>query len=101
MMSKRALTKPTNTPRPPKRPRSEHMGVIRAPQKLEVYLQVKQNYSFHICMVRLIKTLGSEMVKWREAKERMVAVLERLMKWVEETETESDGEKSEVREKEE
>ena len=39
-------------------------------------------------MAGLIKTLVSEMVKQREAEERMAAVLERLMKWVEETETE-------------
>ena len=35
------------------------------------------------------------MVKWREAEERTAAALERLMKWVEETESESDGEESE------
>ena len=54
-------------------------------------------------MARLIKTLVLEMVKLREAKERMVVVLERLMEWVEATEMELDREleKSEVREKEE
>ena len=55
-------------------------------------------------MVGLIKMLVSEMVKWREAEERTVAMLEWLMKWVEEMEMELDGEeseKSEVREKEE
>ena len=58
---------------------------------------------FRICMARLIKTLVLEMVKLREAKERMVVVLERLMEWVEATEMELDREleKSEVREKEE
>ena len=43
---------------------------------------------FCVCMAGLIETLISEMVKQREAEERMVAMLERLMKWVEETETE-------------
>ena len=42
-------------------------------------------------MASLIETLISEMVKWREAKERMAAALERLMKWVEETESEKSG----------
>ena len=46
-------------------------------------------------MVRLIETLASEMVKGREAEERMAATLERLMSWVEEMESESDGEQSE------
>ena len=91
LTSKRALTEPTNTPRLLKRPRSEHVGVIRAPKKLEVYLQVKRNYLFHVHMARLIETLISEMVKQREAEERMAAVLERLMKWVEETESEKLG----------
>ena len=77
---KRALTEPTNTPRPLKRPRSEHVGVIRAPKKPEVYLQVKRNYSFHIHMAGLIETLILEMVKWREAEERPAVALERLMK---------------------
>ena len=66
--------------------------MIRAPKKLEVYLQVKRNYSFHIHMVRL---MVSEMVKWREAEERKTTMLEQLMKWVEETEMEMDGEESE------
>ena len=66
--------------------------MIRAPKKLEVYLQVKRNYSFHIHMVRL---MVSEMVKWREAEERKMTMLEQLMKWVEETEMEMDGEESE------
>ena len=39
-------------------------------------------------MAGLIKTLVSEMVKRREAEERMVVALERLMKWVEEMEME-------------
>ena len=46
-------------------------------------------------MVGLIETLVSEMVKWRVAKERMAAALERLMKWVEEMESELDREESE------
>ena len=46
-------------------------------------------------MARLIETLILEMVKWWEAKERTAAVLERLMKWVEEMELELDGEESE------
>ena len=58
-------------------------------------MKVKRNYSFRVCMARLIETLVSEMVKQWEAKERMAAALERLMKWVEETESESDGEESE------
>ena len=73
----------------------------QGPQKPEGYLWVKWNYLFCIHMVGLTKTLVSEMVKWREAEERMAAVLEWLMKWVEEMETELDGEeseKSEVRE---
>ena len=78
--------------------------VVQAPKKPKVYLKVKRNYSFHVQMASLIKTLVSEMVKRREAEERMVAALERLMKWVEEMELESDGEeseKSEVGEREE
>ena len=70
-ISKRAPTEPTNTPRPPKRPRSEREGIIRAPKELEVNLRVKQNYLFCIHMVGLIESLVSEMVRWREAKERM------------------------------
>ena len=81
--------------RPLKRLRSEHAVVIRAPKKPELYLRVKQNYSFRVCMVGLIEMLVSEMAKWREAKEKTAAVLEWLMKWVEETETESDGEELE------
>ena len=46
-------------------------------------------------MAGLIKTLVLEMVKQREADERTVAALERLMKRVEETESELDGEESE------
>ena len=71
------------------------MAVVQAPKKPEVYLKVKRNYSFQVQMVGLIETLISEMVKQREAEERMAAALERLMKWVEETELESDGEESE------
>ena len=47
-------------------------------------------------MVRLIKTLVSEMVKRREAEERTVAALERLMKWVEESESESESDGEEL-----
>ena len=46
-------------------------------------------------MAGLIETLILEMVKRREAEERTVAALERLMKWVEEMELELDGEESE------
>ena len=46
-------------------------------------------------MASLIETLVSEMVKRREAKERTAAALERLMKWVKEMESESDGEELE------
>ena len=45
-----------------------------------------------------------EMVRRWEAEERMVAALERLMRWIEVMDSESDGEeleKSEVREGEE
>ena len=55
-------------------------------KKPKVYLRVKRNYSFRVRMASLIETLVSEMVKRREAEERMAAALERLMKWVEETE---------------
>ena len=68
------------TPRPLKKLRSEPAGMIWAPKKPEVYLHVKWNYSFQVQMVRLIETLISEMVKRREAEERVVAALERLMK---------------------
>ena len=83
------------TLRPPKKLRSELAVVIWALKKPKVYLKVKWNYSFCIWMASLIETLISKMVKQREAKERMVAALERLMKWVEETELESDGEEEE------
>ena len=66
------------------------------PKKPEVYLKVKRNYSFQVQMASLIETLISEMVKRREAEERTAAALERLMKWVEEMELESDGEESEM-----
>ena len=46
-------------------------------------------------MVSLIETLVLEMVKRREAEERTAAVLQRLMKWVEEMESELDGEELE------
>ena len=58
-------------------------------------MRVKRNYSFQVQMASLIETLVLEMVKQREAEERMAAALERLMKWVEETESESNGEELE------
>ena len=58
-------------------------------------MKVKKNYSFQVRIVSLIETLISKMVKRREAKEGTAAALERLMKWVEETELESDGEELE------
>ena len=94
-MSKRPRMEEAQTPRPPKKPRSEPAAVIRALKKPKVYLKVKQNYSFRIRMAGLIETLVSELVKQREAEERTAAALERLMKWVKETELESDGEESE------
>ena len=71
------------------------MAVVQAPKKPKVYMRVKRNYLFWVRMASLIKTLVSEMVKQREAEERTAAALERLMKWVEEMESESDGEESE------
>ena len=85
-MAKRPCTEEAQTLRPLKKLRSEPAMVVWAPKKPEVYLKVKHNYSFCIWMVSLIETLVSEMVKWREAEERMAAALERLMKWVEESE---------------
>ena len=104
MSVKRPRTEEGQTLRPLKKPRLEPAVVIWAPKKPEVYLKVKCNYSFCVRMASLIETLVLEMVKQREAGGGMVAALERLMKWVEETELESDGEeseKSEVREREE
>ena len=95
LSSKRVHTKEAQTLRPPKKQRMELAAVIWVPKKPEVYLKVKQNYLFHVQVVSLIETLVSEMVKRREAKERTAAALERLMKWAEETESESDGEESE------
>ena len=95
MSAKRPHTEEVQTPRPVKKLRSEPVAVVQAPKKPEVYLKVKRNYSFQVQMVGLIETLVSEMVKRREAEERMAAALERLMKWVEETELELDGEESE------
>ena len=46
-------------------------------------------------MVGLVKTLVLEIVKRREAEERMAAALERLMKWIKEMNTELDREGSE------
>ena len=36
------------TPRPPKKLRSELAVVVQAPKKPEVYLKVKRNYSFQV-----------------------------------------------------
>ena len=83
------------TPRQVKKWRSEPVGMIWAPKKPEVYLWVKHNYSLWVQIVRLIEMLVSEMVKRREAEERLVAALERLMKWVKEMEMEMDGEELE------
>ena len=96
---KRAHMGELQTPRPPKKPTSEPAAVIQAPKKPDFYLWVKWNYLFHVQMASLMETLVSEMVKRREAEERMVAALERLMRWIEVTDSELDGEeleKSEV-----
>ena len=101
LTSKRPHTEELQTPRPPKKPRSELVAVIQALKKPEVYLKVKHNYSFHVQMVSFMETLVSEMVRRWEAEERTVAALERLMWWIEVTDSELDGEeseKSEVRE---
>ena len=95
MSVKRPHTEEVQTPRPLKKLRLEPAVVVQAPKKPEVYLKVKRNYSFQVRMASLIKTLISEMVKRREAEERKAAALKRLMKWVEEMESESDGEESE------
>ena len=92
---KRPRTEEVQTSRPVKKLRSEPVAVVQAPKKPKVYLKVKRNYLFQVQMVGLIETLVSEMVKWREAEERTAAALERLMKWVEETELELDEEESE------
>ena len=73
----------------------EEAQTPRPLKKPEVYLKVKRNYLFHIQMASLIKTLVLEMVKQREAEERMAAALEKLMKWVKETKSELDREESE------
>ena len=104
LILKRPQTEELQTLRPPKKPRSEPAAVIWALKKPEIYLKVKQNYSFRIQMVSLMETLVLEMVRRWEAEERMVAALERLMRWIEVMDLESDGEeleKSEVREGEE
>ena len=103
-LSKRPCTEEVQTPRPPKKLRSETMLVIWAPKKPKVYLKVKRNYSFCVQMASLMETLVSEMVRRWEAEERMVAAMERLMRWIEVTDSELDGEvseKSEFREGEE
>ena len=63
MSVKRPCTEEVQTPRPLKKPRSELLVVVWVPKKPEVYLKVKRNYSFCICMARLIETLVLEMVK--------------------------------------
>ena len=95
LLVKRPRTEEMQTPRPVKELRSEPVAVVQAPKKPEVYMRVKRNYLFQVRMVSLIETLILEMVKRREAKERTAAALERLMKWVKETESESNGEESE------
>ena len=95
MSAKRPHMEEAQTSRPVKKPRSEPVAVIRALKKPEVYLRVKRNYSFQVQMASLIETLVLELVKWREAEERTAAALERLMKWVEEMESELDGEELE------
>ena len=72
---KRVQTEEAQTLRPHKKQRMELEVVIQALKKPEVYLKVKWNYLFRV-----------HMVKRKEAEERMAAALERLMKWVEETE---------------
>ena len=84
-----------HTLRPPKKPRSELAVAIWALKKPEVYLQVKQNYSFQVQMASLMEILVLEMVRGREAEERMGAALERLMRWIEVMDLESDREESE------
>ena len=61
--TKRPCTEEVQTPRLPKKPRSEPAVVIQAPKKPEVYLKVKRNYLFWVQMASLVKTLVSEMVK--------------------------------------
>ena len=81
------------TPRPLKKSRLELAVVIQAPKKPEVYLKVKRNYSFYVWMVRR-----------QEVEERTAEALERLMRWIEVMDSESDGEeseRSEFREREE
>ena len=75
MSLKRVQTEEAQTLRPHKKQRMELEVVIQALKKPEVYLKVKWNYLFRV-----------HMVKRKEAEERMAAALERLMKWVEETE---------------
>ena len=92
------------TPRPLKKSRLELAVVIQAPKKPKVYLKVKCNYSFHVWMVSLVETLVLEMVRRQEVEERTAEALERLMRWIEVMDSESDGEeseRSEFREREE
>ena len=77
--------------------------VIWALKKPKVYLKVKWNYLFHVRMASLMENLVLEMARRREVEERTVAALERLMWWIEVTDSESDiefSEKSEFREAE-
>ena len=83
------------TPRLVKKLKSNLSPIVHAPWKLEVYLHIKCNYLFWVQMAGLLDTLVLEMVKRREAKERMVAAKERLMKWIEVMDMESDREDSE------
>ena len=55
-MSKRLHTEEQQTLWPLKRLRSE-LAVIWALKKPEVYLKVKQNYSFHVQMASLMETV--------------------------------------------
>ena len=96
LSSKRVQTEEAQTPRPHKKQRTELEAVIQAPKKPEMYLKVKWNYSFRIHMASLIETLVSEMVRQREAEERTAAALERLMKWVEESESELESDREEL-----
>ena len=69
-----------------------------------MYLKVKCNYLFCVWMASLMETLVSEMVRRWEVEERMAVALERLMRWIEVMDSESDREESEkleVREGEE
>ena len=76
--------------RPLKRPKSKPEVLIWRPQKLERYQKAKKGYSFWVRMAGLVDMLVEEMVKRREAEERTAAALERLLKWIEEMDLESE-----------